>query len=205
MPARLEPERTRLLLEVGELTARHFVQIDLGSAGAEVGLEGEILRPNRLEVEGDLPDRGGIEPGVAVAATQGFDDRTEIGLRGQTRHGVDRRIDRVDAGFHRRQHRCRGDARGVMGMEMNRQVGFLAQRREQDLGRRRFEEPGHILDADDMGAGPLQFAGQADIVVEVVFGPRRIENVAGIADGAPRTACRFRRPRRSTPAYSRPS
>ena len=34
VPALLEPERARLLLEVGELPARHLMQIDFGRAGA---------------------------------------------------------------------------------------------------------------------------------------------------------------------------
>ena len=44
-------------------------------------------------------------------------------------------IDRVDAGVHRRQHRGRRDAAGVVGVEVDRQADLLLERRDQ-LARR---------------------------------------------------------------------
>ena len=57
VPARLQPERARLLLEVGELAARHLVQIDFRGRRLEVALEGRVLVAHRLPVERDLADR----------------------------------------------------------------------------------------------------------------------------------------------------
>ena len=44
------------------------------------------------------------------------------------------------------------------------------------------QQPGHVLDAEDVRAGRLQLPRQADIVGEVVLGPVRVEDVAGVAD-----------------------
>ena len=70
-----------------------------------------------------------------------------------------------------------------MGVEVDRQNRLVAQRREKLLRRRRLQQPGHVLDADDVGAGLFQFAGEADIIFEIVFGAVGIEDVAGVADG----------------------
>jgi hypothetical protein len=74
-------------------------------------------------------DRGGIrrvDAGIALGTLQRRDDRAEVGLRGQAAHRVHRAVDRVDAGFDRRQHRGGGDAAGVVGVEVDRQAGLLA-------------------------------------------------------------------------------
>ncbi len=69
-------------------------------------------------------------------------------------------------------------------MEVDRQVRLLAERRDELPGGRRLEQTGHVLDADDVGAGLLQLVRQTDVIFEVVFGAVGIEDVAGVADGA---------------------
>ena len=182
VPARLQPERARLLLEVGELAARHLVQIDFRCRPLEVAFERRILVAHRLPVERDAADPFRLQPGIAIGAAQRLDQRTQAGLRGVAGERVHRRVDRVDAAVDRRQHRRRRQARRVVGVEMDRQVGRLAQRLEQHARRGRLQQPGHVLDGDDMGAGLLELPGQRHVVVEVVFGARRIEDVAGVAD-----------------------
>ena len=140
VPARLEAERAGLLLEVGELAARHLVEIDLRGAEAEVGFEGAIVGAHRLEIERDLADRLDVEAGGAVGVGERLDQRAEAGLRGEARHRIDRRVERVDPGLDRRHHRGGRDARGVVGVEVDRQVGLLAERRDQLLRRRRLEQ-----------------------------------------------------------------
>src|SRR5207244_1807863 len=44
-------------------------------------------------------------------------------------------------------------------------------------------ESGHVLDAEQGGSGGFQLAGQTHIVVQVVLGTRRIEDIARIAEG----------------------
>ena len=76
------------------------------------------------------------------------------------------------------------DAGGVVGVEVDRQADLLAERRDQLPRRRRLEQPGHVLDAEDVGARRLELLGEADVVFQVVLRAARIEDVAGVADGA---------------------
>ena len=55
VPARLEAERAGLLLEIGELAARHLMQVDFRGTAFQVALEGGILRPHRFPVDGNAP------------------------------------------------------------------------------------------------------------------------------------------------------
>jgi len=86
------------------------------------------------------------------------DDRAEAGLRGQSAHGIDRGIDGVDAGLDRRENAGRAGATGVVGVEVNRQPGFLAQRPDQKPRGFGPANARHVLDSEDMRAGFLQFA-----------------------------------------------
>ncbi len=82
VPARFETHRARLLLEVGELPARHFVQIDLGRTGPQIALEGAILPAHRLPIERDIADRRLVEFGIARSALERGNERAERGLAG---------------------------------------------------------------------------------------------------------------------------
>ena len=43
---------------------------------------------------------------------------------------------------------------------------------------------GHVLQANDVRAGQTQLTGHVHIIVEVIFRPRGLEQVAGVTDGA---------------------
>ena len=206
VPARLEAERARLFLEIGELAARHLVQIDLRGAEAEIGLEGAVLRPHRLEIERDLADRRPASRPVSRSVSlERLDERAEAGLRGQAGHGIDRRIDGVDARLDRGQHRGGRNARRVVGVEVDRQPDLLAERRHQLPRRRRLEQPGHVLDADDVGAGasPVPSPGRHSSGGCTWLGQDR--GCRRCSRSPPRRACRPRAPRPSRRACSRPS
>ena len=181
VPARFQPERARLLLQIGELTARHLVQVHFRSGSLQIALEGGVLVADGLPVEGDFPDPFGVETRIAVGAFQRLDDGAQAGLRGVARERIHRRVDGVGACLHRGEHRRRRQAGRVVRVEMDRQVGRLAQRLEQDARRAGLQEACHVLDGDDVGAGGFQFPGQPGIVVQVVFSPVGVEDVAGVA------------------------
>ena len=147
------PSGAGLLLEVGELAARHLVQIDLRGAGLEVALEGGVLGAHGLPVEADLPDRLGVEAGVALGVAQRLDDRAEAGLRGHAGHGVHGGVDGVDARLDGGEHAGAGDAGGVVGVQVDRQADLFLQRLDQHARGRGLEQPGHVLDAEDVAAG----------------------------------------------------
>ncbi len=184
VPALFKAQRARLRLEVGELAARHLVQVDLGGRRLESAFEGRVLVAHALPVVGNLADRGDIEPGVAVGMGQSLDDGAEAGLRGAAREGVHRGIDGRDPGIGGGEDRRPGDAGRVVGVEMDRQADLFLQRLEEDAGCSGFQKPRHVLEAENMGAGGFQRLAHRDVVFQVVFRAVGIEDVAGIADRA---------------------
>ncbi|MNY44193.1 hypothetical protein D3C86_1791980 [compost metagenome] len=69
-------------------------------------------------------------------------------------------------------------------MEMHRQPGLFLERPDQCRRGLRTADAGHVLDAQHVHAGLLQLARDAYVVLQVVFGARLVEQVAGIADRA---------------------
>ena len=182
MPALFETQALCLRLEVGELAARHFMQIDFRGGCREPAFECRILLAHLLPVVGHFTHRLDVDAGIALGMAQRLDDRTETGLRRTAGKRIHRRVDTVDAGCTCRQNGGTRNAAGVMGVEVDRQAGLLLQCPDQVIGSRRLQEPRHVLEAENVGPRSLQLAGHLHIVVEIVFRPRRIENVAGIAD-----------------------
>ena len=54
-----------------------------------------------------------------------------------------------------------GDAGGVVGVEVDRQADLLLERLDQDARGGGLEQPGHVLDAEDVAARGLELLGQA--------------------------------------------
>ena len=160
------------------------MQIDLGGARLEVALEGGILDARRLPIGAELANHRRIEAGVALAVAQGLHDRAEAGLRCRARHGIDGRVDGVDPGFGRREHGRRRYPRRVMRVQMQRQAARLPQGLDEHARAGGPQQARHVLDREDMAAGPFQLLGDADIIVERIFGAIGIENVARVADRA---------------------
>ena len=77
----------------------------------------------------------------------------------------------------------RGDAAGVVGVEMHWQAGLVLERLDQVVGGARLTQSGHVLDAQHVSPGALQLARQAEIVLERVFALLRVAEIAGVADG----------------------
>ena len=68
-----------------------------------------------------------------------------------------------------------------MRVEVNRNAHFLSQRLHQFLRSVWFAQTGHIFDSQNVGTHPLQFLSHFDVVIQPVFIPFRIQNIAGIA------------------------
>src|ERR1700722_18969195 len=66
-------------------------------------------------------------------------------------------------------------------MEMNRYADLALERREQAPRSLGLDEAGHVLDAEDVGARRFEFFGERYVVIEIVFRPVRIEDVARVA------------------------
>ncbi len=124
----------------------------------------------------------GLDAAVARSVTQRFDDRAEVRLRSQAAHRIERAVHSVRARVDRREHARRGDAAGVMRVEMDRQAGLFLQRLDQRKRCARLAQPGHVLDAQDVRASALQVARERHVVLEVVLRLARIGEIAGVAD-----------------------
>jgi hypothetical protein len=85
--------------------------------------------------------------------------RAEVGLRGEPGEAVHGGVEDVDARLDGGQHRGRGDAAGVVGVEVDRQAGLLLQRRNQDARGGRLEHAGHVLETDQVRADGFQLGG----------------------------------------------
>ena len=97
-------------------------------------------------------DRLDVEPGIAFGMAQRLDDGPQAGLRGSARKRVHGRIDGIHAGIAGGHDRGHATACRIMGVEMDGQANLLFQRLDEDLGRRRFHQPRHVLQAQHMGA-----------------------------------------------------
>jgi hypothetical protein len=182
-PAVIQAHGAGLLAQVGVLAAGHLVAIDVGGAGADIGLEGGIEAAHALPVAGEPLQGVQVQARVPVATGQGGGDGAEVGLGGEPAQGVQGAIDGVAAGLDGGQDRGGGDAAGVMGVEMDRQADFLLERQHQLPGGAGLTDAGHVLDAQDVGAGLFELFGEIHVVLEVVLGTRRIEQVTRVADG----------------------
>ena len=135
-------------------------------------------------IGGQLADGSDIKARVAFGVAQGFDDGSEAGLRSATRKCIHRNIHGIDTRIAGSQNRARRRTRGVMGVEMDRQPDLLLEGLDQNLGRRRFHQARHVLQAQHMGPRRLQLLAAGDVVFQVILGAVRVQNIAGIADGA---------------------
>ena len=127
------------------------------------------------------------------------DDARERRLARHARHrrggavdGVDARLDRGEVGRELATGR-------VVRVQVHREVELAPQPGHELDRRRRPQEARHVLDGEDVRAGVDELLGDLEIVVERVEPLARIEQVAGVADGALRDGARLdgRRDRRA--------
>src|SRR3546814_1909343 len=81
-----------------------------------------------------------IKARIAFTARQAGGDRAEIRLRGQARHCIERAVDGVATRLDRGEHAGRGDAAGVVRVEMDRQANFLLEHAHQFARRARLAD-----------------------------------------------------------------
>ena len=142
-----------------------------------------VVRTDRSPVTGHFFHGIDVEVRLAVLAAQCVVQGAHARLARTAGKGGISDVDDVDTGVDSAVIRADGIARTVMGMEMDRQVDGIFQGRYQAVCRFRFQEAGHILDGDDVGAGVLQFFRHVDVVFQIVFIPGRVEDIASVAQG----------------------
>ena len=167
------------------------MQVDLGTAGARGSVEGGVERTNPLPVISELVERCEVEAAVLRGVLEGGDEAVEIRLRGRSGHRADRGVDDVRPRLDGGQHGGGIDAAGVVGVEVEREVGLGAESFKQGTGRERTAEAGHVLDRDKMRPHFFQLPGQLDVIFERILGAVGIKDVAGVADSAFAHGVRF--------------
>ena len=183
LPPRAESHGFGLLAKIRVLPAGHFVNVNFRRARRRRVVERAVPRAHRLPIIRAGIERIEIEPRIALGVLQRGDHGIQIGLAGRAAHRSDRGVGGVHAGFRRFQDRSGIDAAGIMRVKMNGQAHFLAQGREQPLGRVRLAQAAHVLDAQNVRAHLFQFFRQANVILQRIFVALRIENVARVADG----------------------
>ena len=120
--------------------------VDVRRGAPHVRLEGGVKSASALPVAGESRELPRVHPGVELRAPGRGDDRSQRGLRGGARHGVDGAVDDVRArggGGERR-----GDARSRRVVRVDRDGSLreaLAQGRDEEGGRGGLEEARHVL------------------------------------------------------------
>ncbi len=177
-----EAERDRLLAQVGELAAGDLVGVDAAGRRGEPGLEGCVDAAGGLPVGLQGADGVEVEPGLPVGVVGGGDESGQRGLGRRTGHRGGRRVHRVDPGVDRGEQGPELTAGGVVGVQVHRQVEALAQRGHQGAGGGGAQQPGHVLDREDVCAGVDDPLGEPEVVVERVELLVRAAQVAGVAE-----------------------
>ncbi len=128
-----------------------------------------------------------LEAGIPRRIGKGGDHRLDGRVRGAQGPGRQAGIDDIGAGFDGFQHAHRAHAGGVVGVELHRDLERFFERLDQVVGIGRRNEPGHILDAEGIGAHSLELFGFFDVIVEVVdraahgpFGQRVADGQLGV-------------------------
>ena len=164
IPAVTKADGFRLLAQVGELAARHFMLVDF-RIRIGIGLvDTFVVRTDCSPVTGHFFHSIDVEVRLAVLATQRVVQGAHARLARTAGKGRISDVDDVDTGIDSAVIRADGIARTVMGMEMDWQVDGIFQGRYQAVCRFRFQEAGHILDGNDVGAGILQFLRHVDVI-----------------------------------------
>ena len=98
----------------------------------------------------DLLQTVGIQSGIAVGMLQRSHDGVQSRLRGQTGHGVERRIDNVNTRLRCHEYGGYAVAGRIMRVQMDRNADFLFECTDQLGSCRWLEQTGHILDAENV-------------------------------------------------------
>ena len=127
-----EAEGDGLLAQVGQLAAGDLVEVDPAGGGRQARLEGRVELAHRLPV--GLERRRPLSRSRPVARSVSSVAATRADSDGWLRGAGHRRaggVDRVDAGVDGGEEGGELAARGVVRVQVHRQVEALAQRRDE--------------------------------------------------------------------------
>ena len=145
LPLSSKPELLRLEHEVRVLSSRHLVIEDSRVGGPDVGLEAAVEGANGRPVEVESLDVLVTDSGTELGLLESGADGSHGGLRGHSRHGVDRDIDDIGTSGSAGEHTGGGDTSGVVRVNVDGHVGeLLAQGTDEDGGSLGLQDTGHL-------------------------------------------------------------
>ena len=124
-----------------------------------------------------------VNSGIALGVGECSDERGKRRLRrgaGQRRRGA---IDDIGAGARRREVGSDLATGGIVRVDVDRQVEFLAQRGHQGVRGLWAQQAGHVLDSQDVRAGFYDLLGELQVVIQGVEVFLRRRKVTGIRHG----------------------
>ena len=180
-------------------------RVDPAGRGGQPGLERRVELAHGLPVGLEVADGLQVEPGGARGVVGGGDERATATAGGScppSRRSRRRRRRRPASIAASRVAELA--AGGVVGVQVHRQVEPLAQRGDQGARRRRAQQPGHVLDREDVRPGLDDLLGEAAGSSRGCRASRRVWSGRRCSRARPRRPpCRSRGPRRSPGASGR--
>ena len=158
-----------LRAQIGVLTARHLVAVDIGRGIADVGFELGVALAHIRPVIGQVLQLVRVQACVTRLTLQGGDDGVHGRLAGGRGHGVDCAVDNVYTGLGCHQVGCNLVARGVVRVQVDGQTDLVFECGDQLLGCVGLEQTGHVLDAQQVRTALFQFLGHIDVILQGVF------------------------------------
>ena len=181
-PALAEPQLGGLEDEVRQLATRDLVLVHLGVGPGEARLEGRVEQAQLGPVRVERSDLLAVQTGVVRPALERGEDGADAGLRRHAGHAVGCRVDGVGAGHGAGHHRGHAGAGRVVRVHVDGEVWvLLADGTDELRRRRRFQDAGHVLDAQHVGSHLDDPVDETHVVGQVVF-LVRVEHIAAVAD-----------------------
>ena len=122
-----QPQRDRLLPQVGQLPAGDLVVVDPPGRARQTGLEGGVDLADGLPVRLQVHHRPQIQVGGPLGVRQRGDQGRRRRLGGGGGHRRTGHVDRIHPGVDRGQQGGQLAAGGVVGVQVHRQVEPLPQ------------------------------------------------------------------------------
>ena len=178
-----EPERSRLEAEVRVLPAGDLVLVEVRRVAGEPRLEGRVEAARALPVGVERHERVGVDRRVALGPAERRHHRRHRRLRGEAGHRREREVHHVGVRLRARDHRRHAGARGVVRVHVDRHVGEgPPERADQHRRRARLQEPGHVLEVEDVDAELDELPGDVHVVRKRVLLLAGVADVAGVTD-----------------------
>ena len=166
-----------LLPQIRQLSAGNLVGVDAAGRCGEPGFERRVDLSQRLPVRFEVAHIRQIQSGVTLGVGRGGNDCRQRRLARGACHRRRCSVDGVGAGLPRRHIARQLTTGGVVGVHVHRQIEVATQGGDQRRRRWDPQQPGHILDRQDVRAGIDGLFREFQVVVEGVEGFVRVRQV----------------------------